>query len=74
MSYLSDLQDACKNLVCTVDEKNLNYEAMIKHCIGEFQKIKRKGNLLYFIGNGGSAGISVHMTSDYLKKWWHSYA
>jgi len=29
--------------------------------------VKKKAQTLYFIGNGGSAAISVHMTADYLK-------
>ena len=32
-----------------------------------FHSIRDAGNSLYFIGNGGSAGIAIHMTADFLK-------
>ncbi len=32
-----------------------------------FHSIREAGNSLYFIGNGGSAGIAMHMTADFLK-------
>lgn len=32
-----------------------------------FYELKRNKKTLYFIGNGGSAGIAIHMTADYLK-------
>ena len=67
MSYLFDLRNACTNVDCIVGIKKFNYESMINYCVEQFQKTKRERQMLYFIGNGGSAGISMHMTSDYLK-------
>jgi D-sedoheptulose 7-phosphate isomerase len=32
-----------------------------------FFEIKRGKCKVYFVGNGGSAGIAIHMTADYLK-------
>lgn len=32
-----------------------------------FHSVREAGNNLYFIGNGGSAGIAIHMTADFLK-------
>ncbi len=32
-----------------------------------FRIVRDVGRLLFFIGNGGSAGIAMHMTADYLK-------
>lgn len=32
-----------------------------------FRAVRDAGGLVYFIGNGGSAGIAMHMTADFLK-------
>lgn len=32
-----------------------------------FLEIKQRRGFVYFIGNGGSAGIAIHMVSDFLK-------
>ena len=32
-----------------------------------FTDAKQNKRVVYFIGNGGSAAIAIHMTSDYLK-------
>ncbi len=32
-----------------------------------FRTVRMEDGILYFIGNGGSAGIAVHMTADFLK-------
>ncbi len=33
----------------------------------ELIKVRNEGGTLFFIGNGGSAGIAVHMIADYMK-------
>ena len=32
-----------------------------------FRIARKEGNVVFFIGNGGSAGIAIHMTADFLK-------
>lgn len=44
-----------------------HYNGGMKEIVAVFENIKRLGNNVYFIGNGGSAGIAMHMTADYLK-------
>ncbi len=40
-----------------------SYQVLLEY----FFKIKHEKCTLYFIGNGGSAGIATHMTADFLK-------
>lgn len=35
--------------------------------VNVFRAVRDTGGLVYFIGNGGSAGIAMHMTADFLK-------
>lgn len=42
-------------------------ESTVNFLVELFLEIKKKRKTVYFIGNGGSAGIAVHMTSDFLK-------
>lgn len=44
-----------------------HYNDGMKELVAVFGNIKRFGNNVYFIGNGGSAGIAMHMTADFLK-------
>lgn len=39
----------------------------MKAFVAVFRAVHNAGGLLYFIGNGGSAGIAIHMTADFLK-------
>ena len=39
----------------------------IEALVAVFHSIREAGNNLYFIGNGGSAGIAIHMTADFFK-------
>ena len=38
-----------------------------KALLNFFTTVKDNRNTVYFVGNGGSAAIAMHMTSDYLK-------
>ncbi|WP_196602432.1 SIS domain-containing protein [Pectinatus frisingensis] len=42
-------------------------EIEIQDLVNVFKLLKQNGNTLYFVGNGGSAGIAIHMTADFLK-------
>ena len=43
------------------------YEENIEQMADMFLQVRQEKRLVYFIGNGGSAGIAIHMTSDFLK-------
>ena len=43
------------------------YDIMMDTLVKKFQQIRKERGMIYFIGNGGSAGIAIHMTSDFLK-------
>lgn len=66
MSYLEELQKAIKSIICT-EGVEVTYESMMESFLQLLGETKRRKRILYFIGNGGSAAISVHMTSDFLK-------
>lgn len=43
------------------------YDDGLKRFVAFLEDLKRFGKTMYFIGNGGSAGIAMHMTADFLK-------
>lgn len=43
------------------------YEEGMQKIVDVFSKVKAAGKTAYFIGNGGSAAIASHMTSDFKK-------
>lgn len=45
----------------------LEYEENIDRTVEIFLQTREKRSNVYFIGNGGSAGIAMHMTVDFLK-------
>lgn len=44
-----------------------DYEVLIETLVSVFQKAKINHKQIFFIGNGGSAGIAEHMTTDFIK-------
>ena len=52
---------------CDYDERKISYEEFVQQIKKRLLVLRTNKKMLYFIGNGGSAGISVHMTVDYLK-------
>jgi D-sedoheptulose 7-phosphate isomerase len=52
-------------LLTMINEKS--YSESLHAVVEFFIKGKKNKAMCYFIGNGGSAGIAVHMTADYLK-------
>ena len=64
MTYLQRFQEA---LLHTTFENTLSYEKNMVAIREIFSQIRDKKRKVYFIGNGGSAGIAIHMTSDFLK-------
>ena len=66
MAYLDTLSQALRQVVCDEEHQILKYDdwirILVEYCISNKNKC-----MLYFIGNGGSAGIAMHMTTDFLK-------
>lgn len=70
MTYLDKFQEIAKETRLSSKEEGLliGYEKIVATLVKVFLKQKEKsGNCVYFIGNGGSAAIAIHMTADYLK-------
>lgn len=53
--------------ICTVNCEFTSYSGWVGHIVNVFSEIGKQRNTLYFVGNGGSAAIAIHMTADYLK-------
>ena len=60
-----------EHFIETIDKVVFQEEVGLYNCIEAlvpiFINCKQNKHTLFFIGNGGSAGIAVHMTSDFLK-------
>ena len=54
-------------VVCTVYQELISYGVWVEHVVDIFSEVDKRKTTLYFIGNGGSAAIAIHMTADYLK-------
>ena len=64
---MEKLYNAFQQIKCDVCHKNIDYEIWIEHLVNQLMLSKKKKSMLCFIGNGGSAGIAMHMTTDFLK-------
>ena len=62
--YIDDLRHALQELAIT-DSQEIKKD--IPDLVEFFLHIRDKRSMCSFIGNGGSAGIAVHMTADFLK-------
>lgn len=68
IEYLNKLVDGLKNAsFYEADKKLAGYEEGIEKLVMLFSEVKKNGNVAYFIGNGGSAAIASHMTTDFKK-------
>ena len=67
--YMESLIKAARE--CTFNMKGIElkgYECILDKLVGIFSEQKlNKEKRIFFIGNGGSAAIAVHMTADFLK-------
>lgn len=62
MQYLQETKVyVTDNTVCD------SYESAIQILVNLFSDIKKNGKQVFFIGNGGSAGIAGHMAADFMK-------
>lgn len=64
MKYLARLKSALASVSFGNDA---GYEENIEEAVRLFLDIRRRNDCAFFIGNGGSAGIAMHMTADFLK-------
>lgn len=44
-----------------------DYEAAMTKLVDVFTNVKMSGKQVFFVGNGGSAAIAIHMTADFMK-------
>lgn len=49
------------------DQIHLSFSSAIKKICETLAVVKRKQRRVFFVGNGGSAGIASHMAADFLK-------
>lgn len=62
--YRERLMAALQNTM--LDEKLLD-DFLLRRLVDGFEACRENRGNVYFIGNGGSAGIAMHMTADFLK-------
>lgn len=67
--YLNSLQHVLQKTEIRVKKLDfvLNYEDGMDKLVNIFYEKKKDNKSIAFIGNGGSAAIAIHMTSDFLK-------
>ena len=65
--YLSQLMDFLSSVECDAFGAGASYGEMMASLVGAMLRLRSSSNKLFCIGNGGSAGISMHMTTDFLK-------
>lgn len=67
MTYLETLHQILQQVQCDVCQTSISYDEWVRQMIGCMVQVRQKKNMLYLVGNGGSAGIAMHMTADFLK-------
>jgi D-sedoheptulose 7-phosphate isomerase len=66
--YMQTLESAVTSAAVTdIQGKSVGLEAAVRQAGAQMRGAHDRGNGLFFIGNGGSAGISSHMATDYSK-------
>lgn len=67
MNYRKLLIEKLNQTVVVVNNKAYRYDQGIDLLVDCLKKIRGENRACAFCGNGGSAGIAVHMTADFLK-------
>lgn len=69
LDYFQKLIQCAKDTVITdaCQREASSYEEGIELLVQEFLKVRCRGGKVFFIGNGGSAAIAIHMTADFIK-------
>lgn len=65
--YLQNLISCLEKVECDSAGAHITYDQMITALIDNLVDMRDSKSKVFFIGNGGSAGISMHMTTDFLK-------
>ena len=64
--YCEELIDVLSNVKITTLQEEENI-LKADRLVDEFTKVKMRKGKVFFIGNGGSAAIAMHMTADFMK-------
>lgn len=67
MGYWQELQNLMNRIECDLNGSYASYEDTNTFIVKKITEMRQQRKRLYFVGNGGSAGIAVHMVSDFLK-------
>ena len=68
MPHLKNYNDIALKTVLLKDDIIISdYDEIVSELVKKFLAIKNMNSTVYFIGNGGSAGVALHMTVDFLK-------
>jgi D-sedoheptulose 7-phosphate isomerase len=65
--YLDCLVEKIQAVECNIDGITVTYDVFVDKMLEVLVEIRKNNRKIFFVGNGGSAGISMHMTTDYLK-------
>ncbi|MCR5796426.1 MAG: SIS domain-containing protein [Eubacterium sp.] len=61
--YLDELIENLKNTRITSKEGDVTIQDLVEG----FTDVKKRNGKVFFVGNGGSAAIAMHMTADFMK-------
>lgn len=65
--YLQDFQKAQNSIEVTVNGEKISFETGIEKAVEVVRGVQERNNKMYFVGNGGSAGITQHQAVDFWK-------
>ena len=65
--YFVRYHKAASFIECDMAGNAMSFDMGMRYLIDLFLRKRKEGRTAYFIGNGGSAGIAMHMTNDFLK-------
>lgn len=67
LERMAQLHDVIKNCITTCNGIALSHDEALQESVGHLLDTKKRGGIVYVIGNGGSAGIASHFSTDLLK-------
>ena len=67
LEYIQDLQKVLQQTVVDKDGVSIDVDQGFKEYMSQLIAAHNRGNHVFFIGNGGSAGICTHSANDYSK-------
>ncbi|MDY3298099.1 SIS domain-containing protein [Selenomonas sp.] len=66
-AYVTQLFDRLAASSCDVGGQVAGYTSFMEKMVDRFYALHGTRHQVFFVGNGGSAGISMHMNTDFLK-------